>query len=187
LTATALASLAFVILIQCIFALLSIVVNGPELTLRQFVELIPLWIAGDVVMATLSLHATDLVAAGWSRVYVFGILGLFLYIQSGLNLIVEWLASLLNSLGNTLLAQNMPALASTVFDLSNWLVESGADTFGSLAGLVFWPFKAIVEGVIAGQFSLWQALAPAILLLYSCALFFLAARFFYGKDLFLTE
>ena len=104
-----------------------------------------------------------------------------------MNIIGDWLSGLLNSLGNALLGQGFDTLATTAFRMSNWLIGEGSGTLGDALGFVFWPFKAITDGTILGSFTLAQALAPAMLLLYATILFILAARYFSRKDLFFSE
>ena len=128
-----------------------------------------------------------LVASGWSRVYVFGILGVLLYLQSGIGALTGWLSEILNGLGSTLLNAGLTPLANVAFSLGDWLSGTGANFLERIAGALFWPLNAIAEAVINGYFTPFQALAPALLLLYATILFMLAAEFFTTKDLFLTE
>ena len=187
LTAVLLSALLFATIIQSLLALLAIVANGPDASIGQLLEIPPLWIAVDVLFASLALHATDLVAAGWSRVYIFGILGVLLYIQSGIGTLTNWLSELLNGFGSTLLNAGLNPLAEVAFSLGGWLSDTGATILERIAGALFWPIDAIAEAVINGYFTPFQALAPALLLLYATILFMLAADFFTTKDLFLTE
>ncbi len=80
----------------------------------------------------------------------------------------------------------------------NWLGDlasagagwSGGGALASLSrvsSLVFWPFRAMSDAVFAGGFTPSQALAPAVLLLYSAILFLTAALLFAGKDLEFVE
>jgi hypothetical protein len=187
LTSVFLASIIFVELLQALVALLALLVGKPELSLGQAIEIPPLWIAGNILFIVISLHASDFVAAGWSRVYIFGALAILLYVQSGLGIVGEWLSGLLNRLGNAFLAQGFEVIATPAFSLSSWLAGSGSEELASLFGLVFWPFRAIAGATIEGYFTLTQALAPAILLLYATVLFALAANLFAKKDLQLAE
>jgi hypothetical protein len=187
LTAVFLAALIYGFTMQLVLAAVALVANGPDITFRQAVEIPPLWIAGDILLVVIALHASDLVARGWSRVYVFGILGLLLYLQSGLGLLGDWLFSLFNRIGSTLSAQGLDALARYFYDSATWVAADGSGFLESTFGLVFWPVRAIIDAVIFGQFSLAQALAPAVLLLYAAVLYLLAANLFARKDLFLTE
>lgn len=180
-------SLLYATILQVLVALLALVANGPDLGLTDLLTIPPLWIAGNILFAVLALHATDLVTAGWSRVYVFAVLGLLLYLQSGMNVIGGWLSTLFNRMGGTLLTSGMDALASLFFDISTWFSGEDPTLLEKALGAIFWPFTAITEASISGSFSPLQALAPAALLLYACLLFLLASRFFANKDLFFSE
>jgi hypothetical protein len=187
LTAVLLTSILYASIVQFVIGLIALVANGPNFNLQEYLLIPPLWVSGNVLFAVLALHATDLVTAGWSRVYVFATIGLLLYLQSGLDLLSDWLNSLFNQFGNTLLTNGMDAFATLVFDIANLFSEGGSSALGSALGLVFWPFKAIVEAAINGYFTPLQALAPAFLLLYAALLFILASSFFAKKDLFMSE
>jgi len=187
LTPVFLASLGYATLIQIAIALLALIANGPALSLEQLATIPPIWITGNILFILLSLHASDLVAKGWSRVYIFGIIGILLYLQSGLDLIRGWLANLFSRVGNQLLISGMDSIATIAFDISDWLTETGSTILGGVLGLIFWPFQATADAIINGYFDPMQALAPAILLIYACFLFILAANLFAKKDLHLTE
>lgn len=187
LSAVLLASVIYGLTMQLLVAGVALLANGPDITLRQALEIPPLWIAGDILLVVLALHASDLVARGWSRVYVFSALGLLLYLQSGLGIVGDWMSGLFNQLASGLAERGLDALARFFYDAATWLNSEGSSLFESVFGLLFWPFRAIIDAVIAGQFSLAQALAPALLLIYAALLYLLAASFFARKDLFLSE
>lgn len=187
LTAVFFASILYASILQSAIALIALVANGPKLDFQEFLLIPPLWLSGNVLFAVLSLHATDLVTAGWSRVYVFATIGLLLYLQSGLDLLSDWLSSLFNEIGNSLLGTGLDALATVAFDLATLFSEGTSSALGSALSLVFWPFKSIVEAVINGYFTPLQALAPAFLMIYAALLFLLASKFFSKKDLFMSE
>jgi hypothetical protein len=172
---------------QLLVAGVALIANGPNITVRQAVEITPIWVAADILLVILALHASDLVTRGWSRVYFFGILGLLLYLQSGLGLLGDWLFSLSNSIGSTLSESGLDTLARFFYDTATWLSSDGSGLIERVFGLLFWPFRAIIDAVIAGQFSLVQSLAPAVLLIYATLLYLLAANLFARKDLMLTE
>ena len=182
-----LASLVYASLIQMVLALGALLANGPDVTLRQILEIPPLWIAGNILFVVIALHASDLVARGWSRVYVFGVLGVLLYLQSGLGLLGDWLFGLFNRIGGALSERGLDALARVFYDAATWLASDGSGLLEKIFGLIFWPFRAIIDAVINGQFTPAQALGPAMLLIYATLLFLLAANLFAGKDLFLSE
>jgi hypothetical protein len=187
LTAVLIASMSFTFIVQIVLGFLAVIANGPDLTLTQLLEIPPIWISGVLLFTVLALHASDLVASGWSRVYVFGILAVLLYIQSGLSLVAEFLSQLLDRAGSFLLTQGWTTIADPLFAFSDWITSTGSDILQSLTRLVFWPFSAVADASIAGFFTLSQALAPAVLVLYATALFVLAASVFAIKDLYLTE
>ena len=187
LTAVFLASILFTTLLQSLIAFLALVANGPEFSFTQFLIIPPLWTAGNILFTVLSLHATDLVTAGWSRVYVYAVIGILLYLQSGLDILGEWMGSLFNRIGTALLTGGLDSLATFAFDVSSWFSGGGSETLSDVLGIVFWPFRAIADASINGAFSPIQALAPAVLLIYALMLFVLASSFFAKKDLFLIE
>jgi hypothetical protein len=187
LTAVMLTALSFALSIQVVVALVALLLNGPEMTLRQIIEIPPLWIAANILFSVLALHASDLVTAGWSRVYVYGVLLILLYGRGSAGTIVGWFAERFSRLGNNLLAQGLTDLGSGLFQFSNWLNQTAAEALENILGLVFWPFSAVTDAVINGAFSRTQSLAPAIILLYATILFLLAADFLATKDLYLTE
>lgn len=187
LSSVALSSLIYSLIMQTVVALAALVANGPDITLRQAIEIPPLWIAGDVLFVVIALHATDLVARGWSRVYVFSILGVLLYLQSGLGIVGDWLFGLLNRIGGAFATRGLDTLATLFYDLATWITSDGSDLLETIFGIVFWPFNAVTDAVVSGQFTPIQALAPSLLLIYACLAFLLAASFFARKDLLLTE
>ncbi len=180
-------SLLYATILQGLVALLALVANGPDLGLINFLTIPPLWIAGNILFSVLALHATDLVTAGWSRVYVFAVLGLLLYLQSGMNVLGGWLSALFNRIGGTLLTSGMDSLASLSFDIGSWFSGADPTILENVLDVIFWPFTTITEASISGSFTPLQALAPAALLLYACLLFLLASRFFANKDLLFNE
>ena len=187
LTSSFLAAFIYSTILQGIVAVLALLINGPNVSLSNLLVVPPLWIAVKVLFITLALHATDLVAAGWSRVYIFGILAILLYLQSLINPIFEWLGGILARISELLLNLGLAGISVVIGDISDWLLESGAEILSSLLSLLFWPFGAIAEATTTGSFNNLQALAPAILVLYATVLFLLAADFFANKDLYLAE
>jgi hypothetical protein len=182
-----LASMVFTLGVQFLLGLFAIIAQGPDFSFWQLMGIPPIWIAGNTLFIVLALHASDLVASGWSRVYVFGVLAVLLYIQSGLGLLTAGIAGIFDRLGNAFLNQGWNSIASPAFTLSDWIVGAGSDLLQGLTGIIFWPFSSIADASVTGYFSLSQALAPALLLLYATILFVLAADLFASKDLFLTE
>lgn len=187
LTAVMITAITFAFSIQIVVAIVALFLNGPDMTLRQLVEIPPLWVAANILFSVLALHASDLVTSGWSRVYVYGALLFLLYSRGSSQTIVGWFADLISRLGNNMLSQGWVDLGSGLFQFSSWLEATLADLLQSALGLVFWPFSAVAEAIINGAFSRTQSLAPAIMLLYATILFLLAADFLATKDLYLTE
>lgn len=187
LTSVLLASIIFSSAVLFALAVIALFVNSPILDARLVILIPPLWFSGILMFSTLALHASDLVAWNWSRVYVFGFIAILIYIREGLRIIGNALANLLIELGNRFSNQGWDALASIVSSLSNLVSESGPRVLESLVDLVFWPFNASANALISNQFSTAQALAPAIILLYASILFLLAANVFSSKDLILSE
>jgi hypothetical protein len=185
LTAVLLATLMITLLLQSLVALLSLY-NGPGFSLR-LLELPPLWLSLNVLAIVLALHASDFVTAGWSRVYVYGTLAVLIVSQNSGSMLSQWLTGQLNTLGRYLIRQGMLPLGNQVTQLSNWFQGDGGQGLTNLLGIVFWPFQAILDAIIAGGFNVVQALAPAVLLLYATILFMLAADLFATKDIEFTE
>ena len=182
LTAVLLSSFWLSALMQALVALLALF-EGPNMTLGQFLEIPPLWIATNLLSVVLALHASDFVAWGWSRVYVYGVLAIFLLGQSSTESFAPWLAGRFGRFAATLVNQGWISLAGIFNRAANWLIQGGSGTFDNVLGFVFWPFRAIGDAVISGSFTTNQALAPAVILLYATILFMLAADLFANKDL----
>lgn len=186
LTAVLLASVLFAFALQLLVAILALI-RGPDLTLWHVVELPPIWIAPNILAAVLALHASDFVTSGWSRVYIYGILAIFLFATTNGDTVSGWLSSLSNTLSDLFFRQDWLFLGTQFSNLSEWLTRDSANNLGDLLGFLFWPFRALVEAVSRGSFTPTEALAPAIMLLYATILFLLASDFFATKDLELTE
>ncbi|MDX1616837.1 MAG: hypothetical protein R3300_21190 [Candidatus Promineifilaceae bacterium] len=186
-TAVGLASFLFAGTIQALLALVALAAARPQLTLLASLDIPPIWLAVNVLFITLALLASDLVTAGWSRVYIFGSLAVLLLLRQYLSAVTEGLAGVSRRLASTFLDAGVDALSSPFFAISNWLITSGQDIGSDAIGLIFWPFEAIINAVRVGAFSSTQALAPAVLLLYATVLYILAADLFAGKDLLMTE
>lgn len=187
LTAVLITSVIYTMMVQFIFAIVAYFANGPALDLADIISIPILWISADVLLVTVALHATDMVTKDWSRVYVFAIIGLLLYLNSEFDLISNWLATGLNSLGRSLASGGTIQIANLFFEAANWFSQDSTTIIDRFVDLVFWPFTAISQGLINGSFSLLQALAPALILFYAALMFVLASSFFATKDLFFTE
>lgn len=186
LAAVLIASLGFTLLLQILVAVLASF-NGPEWSLGRLLEIPPLWFSANLLATALALHASDLVTMGWSRVYVFGLLAIFLFGQQLDGGALGWLSERILGIGNWFFRQGWAAAGNLAGSASRWLNGSGTEMVSQLFGIVFWPFNTITSAVIAGGFRPLQALAPALLVLYATFLFVLAAELFASKDLHLTE
>lgn len=180
------AALLFSLLLQMLVALLATYHGPPLLTVRTL-EIPPIWLAVDILAAVLALHASDLVAAGWSRVYLYTLLAIFLFGQGLEGGAATWLAARLAGAARWFMGQNLIVFSDLANTLASWFGGSGSEVLDRLFSLPFWPVHAIAGAVQSGGFAPAQALAPAILLLYATILFMLAADLFANKDLFLTE
>lgn len=158
--------------------------RGPDLTVGQALEIPPIWLAPNVLAAVLALHASDFVAVGWSRVYIFGVLALFLF---GQNIDNTSLSGFVTSLNRFFLDHGWFEVSNALSDFSNEISNHDSNVLNQIFGFVFWPFRAIVDASINGYFTPTQALAPALLLLYATTLFMLAADLFANKDIEFTE
>ncbi len=183
LTAVFISTIIITTILQLLLALLSLI-NGPDLQFVNLVMIPPIWLSMTIVTAVLAMHATDLVTHGWSRVYVFGILAILLFGQSINNHTVSRVAS---NLGEIATLQGWFDLGQSLNQYANSVMASDTNILSRVFGFIFWPFTALADGISNGYFTLSQALAPAILLLYAVILFMLATDFFAGKDLHLTE
>ncbi len=184
LTAVLSSSLLATFALQLLLSILALVFRGPDLTLARLVEIPPIWLAPTILSAILALHASDLVTSGWSRIYVFGILAVFLFGQSLKN---DNLVRMLSGFSRYATNQEWYDLSTKFSDWSNTLSNSDTNIVGQFFGFLFWPFQAISDATVNGHFTATQALAPAIILLYATILFLLAADLFANKDLAFTE
>ncbi len=182
LTAVFLSSTITATLLQLLVALLALF-RGPGLLWGRLVEIPPLWIAVNVLTAVLAMHATDFVAAGWSRVYLFGLLGLLLLGKSADSSLSGWIADRLGRISQTINRFGWYAVGDWMNTIRQWVSGREAGILSQIYSWLAWPFSAISDAVINGSFNASQALAPAVLLLYATILFLLAADLFSGKDL----
>ncbi|UCC54058.1 MAG: hypothetical protein JSV68_08815 [Anaerolineaceae bacterium] len=179
-------ALLFTFVLQLLIAVLALI-RGPQLSLGKMLEIPPLWISINLLAAMLALHASDMVASGWSRVVIFGVLAILLIGQNLVERFTSGLAAALSSLSSVFYAQQWATIANAFGRLSAWLYGVGSETLGKVLGVVFWPFNAITDAVLAGYFTPTQALAPAILVLYATILFLIASDLFATKDLDMSE
>jgi hypothetical protein len=186
LTGVFMAAIFFATLLQALLGVLALW-NGPAFTLAQLSEVPPVWLGVNILAVVLALHASDLVVHGWSRVYVFGITAVLLFLNNLSNNNVNILANGLSRLSTLFYTQNWSGLGNFFNNAANRLSNNGLSLVERLTNLIFWPFHAISEAIVAGGYTPRQALAPGVLLLYATLLFLLAATFYAQKDLFMTE
>ncbi|HSH03683.1 MAG TPA: hypothetical protein VLL52_14285 [Anaerolineae bacterium] len=177
-------SLIYATTLEIILATLALWRHGPQLTINWALIIPPLWLAVNLVMSTLALHATDLVTKEWSRTYIFTTLAVFLLSQTPSPAANQWLVDIIRQTARWFQSQDQTALFTY---LQNFSTKVEDHIIGNTLGTLFWPFKAIADGTINGSFTRPQALAPALLILYATFLFLLAADFLATKDLHLIE
>lgn len=174
------------LLLQLLVAALALI-RGPQLDGYHAILIPPLWLSLNILSAILALHATDLVANGWSRVIVFSLVAFLLILNSLSSSTNLWLSARLNDLATVAARLDLGQASNALLGLAARLEPTPLDRFSNLAGYVLWPFRAMADGVLADGFTTNQALAPAVLLLYATILFLLAASFFAAKDLDFVE
>lgn len=162
-------------------------IRGPELTTAGLLALPPIWLGVNILAAVLALHATDLVASGWSRVIIFGVLAILLILNSMSQSADSWLADRLNDVATVFANMNLIFFADVFDTIAGWLRGDGLEVVSAAASTVFWPFRAMSDAVFSGALTPSQALAPAVLLLYGTILFLIAANLFASKDLEFSE
>ena len=113
----------------------------------------------------------------------FGLLAVLLVLKGMSASPDSWLVSRLYGLSSTLLDFDLVRLSDATAAVADWVSSNTMSALSQAAGIAFWPFKAMSDAVFAGGFSPSQALAPAVLLLYSAILFLIGATLFAGKDL----
>ena len=182
-TAVLCSSLFVTLLYQLLLTILALF-NGPSLTIGHLLEIPPIWLGPMILTAVLALHASDFIAIGWSRIYVFGLLAILLFGQGLQN---QGLANFSTRLSRFALNQGWVGISNTLADYADRLSQTDANVVSRLFGFVFWPFEALANAITNGYFTANQALAPAILLLYATVLFLLAVDLFANKDLEFTE
>jgi hypothetical protein len=185
-TAVFSAAFIFAFLLQTLVAVLALI-RGPEMSLGKMLEAPPIWVALDLLAAILALHASDLVASGWSRVVIYGTLAILLIGQNFVQRINEWILSFFSNLSSFFYTQQLDSIATLMSRAASWLSTVGESLLSGILNIVFWPFRSIGEATINGFFTPVQALAPAVLVLYATILFLIAADLFASKDLEMTE
>ncbi|HRO25511.1 MAG TPA: hypothetical protein PLR07_14585 [Promineifilum sp.] len=183
LVAVLLSSLFLGLLLQLLVAGLALI-RGPEVVITRVLSIPPMWISVNLLAAILALHATDLVTVGWSRVILFGLLAIALVLNNASSSSSgSWFSDQLNVVSGFLGRINLMWFADAAADAAEWAYDSPLSTIASAVGMIFWPFRPMVDAVFTGDFTPSQSLAPAILMLYGAILFLIAATLFAGKDL----
>jgi hypothetical protein len=173
-------------LLQLLIAGLALV-RGPQLTTAGLLSLGPIWLGINILAAVLALHATDLVASGWSRVIIYGLLAILLILNSVGQSSESWFADRLVDLATVFANMNLVFFADLLDSLAGVFHGNGLGFASTAAGTVFWPFRSISDAVFNGALTPSQALAPAVLVLYGTILFLIAANLFASKDLEFSE
>lgn len=182
-------SLLFTLILQLLFSLLVLLRNGPELTLGRVIEIPPIWLSINILAAVIALQASDFISYGWSRVCIFGLLALALVVGDDDGATLEWLAEIFRNVANQTTPSGTAQIQfSRALNASaDFLTGEFMGTVGNIFNGIFWPFRAIIDGVLNGYFTSSQAWAPALLLIFSSVLFLLAADFFSSRDMILRE
>jgi hypothetical protein len=118
---------------------------------------------------------------------IYGSLAVLLIAQNFVEQLNHWVISFISSLSSFFYAQQMDNIASFLGRITAWLSGTGESLLGTVLNIIFWPFQAIGEATISGYFTPTQALAPAMVVLYSTILFLIAADLIASKDLELLE
>jgi hypothetical protein len=180
-------SVSFATLFQLVMALLAWQLGGVDMTVGRALDIPPLWLALNILMSVLALHASDFVAAGWSRAILYGMLLVLLFVQNYGAELGSWFGARFGNLSSWFLMRGWLEVATQAQAAANWFYGDGGARFGELLAIPFWPFLTVLDGVIAGVFRGLEGLAPAVLLLYATILFLLASGLLADKDLMLVE
>ena len=189
LAAVLIASLIFALLLQLLMTAIVLVRNGPELTLGRATEIPPIWLSLNIFASVIALQASDFVAYGWSRVWIFGILAIAIVLGDDDGTTLNWMADFLRETG-----EQAVGTSEAIIQMSEFLIGFAAFLTGTTMTAVanifsglFWPFRAILTAVQEGYFTRSQALAPALIMIFAAVLFLLAADFFNSRDMILSE
>lgn len=178
------AALLFSLTLQTVLAIVVYLFNDPILTIGQLSEIPPVWVSTNVLLSLLALHATDFVARGWSRVWLFGGIAFLLVLGDYYDWFVEQVADFLRTTARSV---SNPESVQDLHSAANWLSGLDNSWAESVSNIVSWPIESTVDAIMQGYFTTGQAFAPAVMLIYATALFLIASDLFARKDLFLTE
>ena len=188
LAAVIITALIFALILQLLMAAVVLIRNSPELTLGRVIEIPPIWFSLNILAAVLALQASDFIAYGWSRVWIFGLLALTIVIGDDNGSTLVWIADLLRGGAQPNSANNaISSFSNILVTIADFLTGSFMSSVSDVFSSIFWPFRAILEAVMDGYFTRSQALAPALLLVFASILFLLAADFFSSRDMILNE
>ena len=108
------------------------------------------------------LCTLDLVTTGWSRVFLYSLLALFLFGRSLEGGPTSWAAQRAMAAAGWFLGHNLLGFSDLFMGIGRWLSSAGNSVVDQLFGLPFWPFEAMTDAIRSGAFTSAQALAPAI-------------------------
>lgn len=182
-------SLLFSLALQLIMAAIVIFRNEPQLTMGHLLEIPPIWLSLNILATVVALQASEFIAYRWSRVWVFGLLAVAMVIGDADGATLNWLAGIFRNLaGQTASGNDTVSRFSEIFNnIATFLTGPVMENLNQIFGSIFWPFQAILDGVLNGYFTTSQALAPALILIFASVLFLLAADFFSSRDMILKE
>lgn len=188
LTAVLLAGFLLTLALQLLLAVMVLIRNAPELLLGDLLQIPPIWLSVNLLLGVLALHATDFVAHGWSRIWLFGLLAILIFLGESYNSAANWLSERLLTMSyQPTQTQAAQEFAVNLRRTADWLSTTQESWLQQIARSIFWPFEAIVNGSLRRFFLPGEALAPAVLVLLATILFLIAADVFSGKDLMLVE
>jgi hypothetical protein len=156
-------------LFELVIAAASLLRLVTPLSAGMVLDFLPVWISWLVLGAALGLHMCEMVRRGWSRTVVYGLLAFILFAinqQSGMEI--------------------------GITDRYSWLPHFTPDPArwkwaADVVNVLIWPVSAAIRVARSEPYSALESLSPAMLLLLSAALFWLAMRLFGDKDLLLPE
>ena len=184
LVAVFLASFVLGLLLQIVLMCVVLLFNEPMLTFGQALDIPPIWLSINILVILLAMHASDFVARGWSRVWIFGGIAFLLILGEYYDWFVGRIAEMMRNVAQSL---SNPNTTQDLHGAANWLDGLENNWADLLSSMVSWPFEATIEAVLQGHFTAGQAFGPAVMLIYATALFLIAADLFASKDLYLLE
>ena len=188
LAAVIVTALIFALILQLLMAAIVLIRNAPELTLGRVIEIPPIWLSLNILAAVIALQASDFIAYGWSRVWIFGLLAVAIVIGDDNGSTLVWIGDLIRGIAQPASTNGaISSVSNILIAVADFLAGSFMSSVSGVFSGVFWPFRAILNAVMDGYFTQAQALAPALLLVFASILFLLAADFFSSRDMILNE